>query len=454
LNLDYSIVFSLASYLNSNVVIIIGVCLLIGAMAKSSQVGQGEALKNLWCDSGFLCTLQNAGKISNALESTSSNSVLNNITYYTDKLIDLEKFQRQGINQQDLIKLNNYTDRKSDIGVLNLQLIELQLWRERRLKELNQDFLTWFIGYSEGIGCFLVEKGRSCFVIHTHFTDLPTLIEIKTQLNIGTININKKNVEFKVSDPREIGLLIEIFNGKIYFKSVQTAWEGWCKNYFHKTQVTIELIPHTFKPSLSDSWLAGLFDASGSVKLDVLSRSKDLDVSINQCLSIYHKEDKVEFEYLSKLVNGKFLKKERNRYIVTVDYKDINSLVNYFSMFKLYTVKAESMIKWLDIHNYRVSNPNIYPKTKGYSLVKRNAAFIKFSSKLINNRYYSQLSRVSSSTLDKDFIEWFRGLVDGEGCFDFRRKKGTKNFEFNFRIVLHIDDVALLQFILNLMLVQ
>jgi len=52
------------------------------------------------------------------------------------------------------------------------------------------------------------------------------LIEIKTQLNIGTININKKNVEFKVSDPREIGLLIEIFNGKIYFKSVQTAWEG------------------------------------------------------------------------------------------------------------------------------------------------------------------------------------------------------------------------------------
>jgi len=71
--------------------------------------------------------LQNAGKISNALESTSSNSVLNNITYYTDKLIDLEKFQRQGINQQDLIKLNNYTDRKSDIGVLNLQLIELQL---------------------------------------------------------------------------------------------------------------------------------------------------------------------------------------------------------------------------------------------------------------------------------------------------------------------------------------
>jgi NADH-ubiquinone oxidoreductase chain 5 len=38
-NVDYSTVFSLAPYINENIVTIIGVCLLIGAMAKSSQVG-------------------------------------------------------------------------------------------------------------------------------------------------------------------------------------------------------------------------------------------------------------------------------------------------------------------------------------------------------------------------------------------------------------------------------
>jgi NADH-ubiquinone oxidoreductase chain 5 len=38
-NLDYSTVFSLAPYINENIITIIGVCLLIGAMAKSSQVG-------------------------------------------------------------------------------------------------------------------------------------------------------------------------------------------------------------------------------------------------------------------------------------------------------------------------------------------------------------------------------------------------------------------------------
>ncbi len=38
-NLDYSTVFSLAAYMNENIITFIGICLLIGAMAKSSQVG-------------------------------------------------------------------------------------------------------------------------------------------------------------------------------------------------------------------------------------------------------------------------------------------------------------------------------------------------------------------------------------------------------------------------------
>jgi len=39
LNLDYATVFSLALYINSDLLTLIGVCLVIGAMAKSAQVG-------------------------------------------------------------------------------------------------------------------------------------------------------------------------------------------------------------------------------------------------------------------------------------------------------------------------------------------------------------------------------------------------------------------------------
>lgn len=38
-NIDYSTIFSLAPFINENIVTIIGICLIIGAMAKSSQVG-------------------------------------------------------------------------------------------------------------------------------------------------------------------------------------------------------------------------------------------------------------------------------------------------------------------------------------------------------------------------------------------------------------------------------
>jgi len=38
-NLDYSTVFSIAPFISNNIIIIVGICLLIGAMAKSSQIG-------------------------------------------------------------------------------------------------------------------------------------------------------------------------------------------------------------------------------------------------------------------------------------------------------------------------------------------------------------------------------------------------------------------------------
>ena len=37
--LDYATVYSLAPYMNENLITIIGICFLIGAMAKSAQLG-------------------------------------------------------------------------------------------------------------------------------------------------------------------------------------------------------------------------------------------------------------------------------------------------------------------------------------------------------------------------------------------------------------------------------
>jgi NADH-ubiquinone oxidoreductase chain 5 len=53
LNIDYATVFSLAPFMSEDVITLIGICLLIGAMAKSSQIGQMKALEKLGYDSDF-----------------------------------------------------------------------------------------------------------------------------------------------------------------------------------------------------------------------------------------------------------------------------------------------------------------------------------------------------------------------------------------------------------------
>jgi hypothetical protein len=54
--------------------------------------------------------------------------------------------------------------------------------------------------------------------------------------------------------------------------------------------------------------------------------------------------------------------------------------------------------------------------------------------------------------LSRDFLEWFRGFTDGEGCFIIHHPAGKVNsFIFNFKIELHKDDVKVLYFIQSIL---
>ena len=50
------------------------------------------------------------------------------------------------------------------------------------------------------------------------------------------------------------------------------------------------------------------------------------------------------------------------------------------------------------------------------------------------------------SSEGKDFLEWFRGFTDAEGCFLVSANRGN-SFTFKFKIKLHIDDLEVLNFI-------
>ena len=51
------------------------------------------------------------------------------------------------------------------------------------------------------------------------------------------------------------------------------------------------------------------------------------------------------------------------------------------------------------------------------------------------------------NTFNQEFIEWLRGFVDSEGSFYIEPNNKGRSYRFNFQIVLHVDDIKVLQFI-------
>jgi hypothetical protein len=86
------------------------------------------------------------------------------------------------------------------------------------------------------------------------------------------------------------------------------------------------------------------------------------------------------------------------------------------------------------------SNPNLKGAGGRYGLSIRST--------VTTREYSSSTNSVSKPLSDEHFIEWLRGLVDGEGTFKIV-PSGAIGFTFRFEIALHVDDTPMLNFIQN-----
>lgn len=80
--------------------------------------------------------------------------------------------------------------------------------------------------------------------------------------------------------------------------------------------------------------------------------------------------------------------------------------------------------------------------SKTLTLVKKAAPAAFYTSESISNYNSYQSDGLS----EENFLEWFRGLVDGEGCF-LINVSGKGRISFKFTIYLHKDDVRMLKYI-------
>lgn len=78
------------------------------------------------------------------------------------------------------------------------------------------EFLTWFIGFSEGDGSFVIRKGGVfLFGVYQHKKDIEVLNMIRNRLGFGKVYTQHKISSFIVDTKKELYLICHLFKNNL-----------------------------------------------------------------------------------------------------------------------------------------------------------------------------------------------------------------------------------------------
>jgi hypothetical protein len=211
-------------------------------------------------------------------------------------------------------------------------------------------FKSWFIGFTEGDGSFIINKdGYLEFRITQSSSDAQVLFYIKKNLGFGVVRPQDKNNKthcFRVRDKEGLFKIISIFNGNIFMGTRKMQFKSFIVAYNKVYKKSIVYIDSVYKPDLSDSWLCGFTDAEGCFTCYIIDRPKDGGlVRLRYILS--QKGHFEEMEYLGQLLNGKtHYIRSYDGYNMTVNTTKLSLIIKYFNTHALKTKKGVVYYNW------------------------------------------------------------------------------------------------------------
>jgi hypothetical protein len=183
-------------------------------------------------------------------------------------------------------------------------------------------FLEWFIGFSEGEGCFTVAKrGDFTFVITQSSVDVQVLTYIQQNLGFGTVGVASaklKTHRYLVQDRTNITLLCLLFNGNMVLPTRSARFITFLSSFNEKlikrNLTPISPITRNILPSLNDYWLSGFVDGEGCFSITLLSTSVRFRISF--IITQKWEANKFAFEHILSLFdcNGSILLRKNSDY--------------------------------------------------------------------------------------------------------------------------------------------
>jgi len=199
-------------------------------------------------------------------------------------------------------------------------------------------FLDWFVGFSEGDGCWNISQHR--FDLTQHTADIQILYKIKTQLGFGKVTTSKSRPNesrFTVTKLEHLSILESIFKNRICTTHTLTRF-----NLFFDSSYSIKS-----KPNLNDGWLSGFIDAEGCF---IIKFEKDPNENI-----------KLVFEITQKILDGDIILQIKDLFKLKKNiYLDRSVIKLSFSGKE----PRKRLMKYIDKHSLKSRKRIVYIKWK------------------------------------------------------------------------------------------
>jgi len=243
------------------------------------------------------------------------------------------------------------------------------------LKKPSENFLEWFIGFSEGEGSFILAKrGDLAFVVTQSSIDIQSLNYIKENLGFGSViqqSVKQKTHRFVVQDLNNLYLISLLFNGNMIFPTRNarflTFLSSLNEKLLRRNLATIPPLNCCILPSLNDSWFTGITDGEGSFTCSLLN--KGTDYRLRFILTQKWEANKFVLEHILDLfdsVKGSVVPHSvENVWEIRINgVENCKGLFSYFDKNLLITKKKESYLKWKSIHSRLVLKDHLNPNTR------------------------------------------------------------------------------------------
>jgi LAGLIDADG endonuclease len=236
--------------------------------------------------------------------------------------------------------------------------------------KISNDWLTWFIGFSEGDGAFLVGKDKRLIFVLTQ-KEIAILNHIHETLGIGRVRTYGKYSRYRIDDKKSILLLISLFNGNLVLDKRKAQVKKWLDI------INIEEKYNNVLPLLNNSWLSGFIDAEGCFNVTLFKRkAMALGYQVKLRFMIDQKDSLNNMLFIKDQLNL-FLthRKLKKGTIGTMHRIESNSfikvplIIEYLNKFRLKSKKQESFTKWTTV--YELVKNKAHLTEKGLSEIRK-----------------------------------------------------------------------------------